>query len=148
MERYKITMKSSCDDPSYCHHGPCRMAGACQQPWLRVIEGKYMKQRTWNILFAVAIIMIWLTMLVVVTKMHAATLTVDAFVDAGQEFSISHVTRDVKMRLLECPHPAPKVIPYLRWRNEANTAIFYVPMEAVGCVYDVNGTRLGVIGKP
>jgi hypothetical protein len=74
-------------------------------------------------------------------------LSVDAFVDAGQQFSISHVTRDVKMRLVECPHPAPQVINYIGWRNAANTAVFYVPMEAVGCVYDVGGTMIGVIGK-
>lgn len=75
-------------------------------------------------------------------------LSVDAFVDAGQEFSISHSTRNVKMRLLECAHPAPKIIDYIRWQNAANTAIFLVPMEAVGCVYDVGGLKIGVVGRP
>lgn len=107
-----------------------------------------MKQRTLNILFAVAIIAIWLTILVVATKMHAASLSVDAYFQAGQENSISHSRRTVKMRLLECAHPAPQIIDYVRWRNEANTAIFFVPKAAMGCVYDVGGTRIGVIGRP
>jgi hypothetical protein len=73
-------------------------------------------------------------------------LTVDAYVDAGQEFSISHCARNVKMRLAECDHPAPVKIDYVRWQNAANTAIFKVPKEAAGCIYDVGGTRIKVIG--
>lgn len=75
-------------------------------------------------------------------------LSVSAFFQAGQENSISHSRRDVKMKLLECAHPAPAIINYIRWQNAANTAVFFVPKEALGCVYDVGGTRIGVIGRP
>lgn len=39
LERYgNLTNEEhSCDDPSHCCNGPCRMAGACQHPELRLV---------------------------------------------------------------------------------------------------------------
>lgn len=72
----------------------------------------------------------------------------DAKVRAGQEFTISHVRRTVKMLLIACQDPQrkpPPKIDYYGWRNEANTAKFLAPKDAAGCRYDIAGSVILVL---
>jgi hypothetical protein len=74
----------------------------------------------------------------------------EAHVMATATFSVSHSRRTVKARLLACDaldpqaKQPPKVVEYERWTNAANTTIWRLPIEAVGCYYDIGSTIVKV----
>lgn len=77
-------------------------------------------------------------------------LRADAYVDAGELFTITHIRRVFKLRLVLCEDSRkrpPQTVDYDRWRNAANEGRFRAPADAGGCFYEIGGSYIKVVDK-